>query len=319
MFFHQYDKNDRNYEGDIDYKGYPIHYTYSPRGNLFIVNQGRSGAGFRVCSWCGYGTTDTFKLKHPHKDKYGNKCGNEFLNKLDLGHEIITDIIEIELPDLTSYVSQAYYLSILYAVIEGAVGYLGIDRREIDGCLNYTTQTGIPSFILFDQVPGGAGHVKRIGKHLDKVLKEAKKRVSGLCGCGDETSCYGCLRNYSNQFYHDTIQRGLALMFFKALDGSGESLKEIAAAAEVIREDIFTYCKLLHIEVPIQGYELELDNGAMPMCELAFEDEMIGLFDKEQSEEKVLYETNGWKTYYMNEVSLYEIADEIAKAKKVVN
>lgn len=232
VYFHQYDENDRNYEDVKSYKGYDIPYTYSPRGNLFIVNQGKGGAGFRVCSWCGFGMTEAFEGKYPHKDKFGNKCGNEFLNKLDLGHEIITDIIEVELPNLTGYVSEAFYLSVLYAVIEGAVGYLGIDRREIDGCLNYTTQSGIPSFILFDQVPGGAGHVKRIGESLDKVLAEAQNRVSGLCGCGEETSCYGCLRNYSNQMCHDILERGHALKFFKALKGSDEALREIAASKE---------------------------------------------------------------------------------------
>ena len=230
VYFHQYDENDRNFEGIKLYNGYEIPYTYSPRGNLFIVNQGKGGFGFRICSWCGYGTTEVFEGKHPHKDKYGNRCGNELLKKMDLGHEIITDIIEVELPNLTGYVSEEFYLSVLYAVIEGAVGHLGIDRREIDGCLNYTTKSGIPSFILFDQVPGGAGHVKRIGESLDKVLTEAQNRVSGRCGCGEETSCYGCLRNYSNQLYHDILERGHAIKFFKAIEGSGEVLQELAAS-----------------------------------------------------------------------------------------
>lgn len=222
VFFHQYDKNEKNYEGKIKYNGYEINYTYSPRGNLFVVNQGKNKCGFRICSWCGYATADKIKSELVHKDKYGNRCSNKYLNLLDLGHEIITDIIEIELPDLIRGMSESYYTSILYAIIEGAAGYLGIDRREIDGCLNYTALSRMPTFILFDQVPGGAGHVKRIGKYLDKVIIEAKKRVSGLCGCGEETSCYGCLRNYSNQNYHDILKRGLALMFFKVLDRFNE-------------------------------------------------------------------------------------------------
>lgn len=312
VFFHQYDENDRNFEGLKKYKQYEIPYTYSPRGNLFIVNQGRSGAGFRVCSWCGFGTTEAFEGKHPHKDKYGNKCGNEFLNKVDLGHEIITDIIEVELPNLTGYVSEEFYLSVLYAVIEGAVGYLGIDRREIDGCLNYTTASGIPSFILFDQVPGGAGHVKRIGESLDKVIAEAKNRVSGLCGCGEETSCYGCLRNYSNQMYHDILERGLALKFFKALDGSNEALQDIVASKEQQAEDIYAYCRRLNLEMPIEGYELELDNGDMPMCEIAFPEAKIAVFEEGQEIEKVIYNKLSWQTYLKNEMSLLDIAKKLS-------
>lgn len=220
IFFHQYDENDRNFEEEVSYKGHLIKYAYSPRGNLFIVNQGMNSSGFRICTGCGFGTTAYGNSRVPHKDKYGNKCGNEFLNKLDLGHEIITDIIEVELLNSISRLGEESYLSVLYAFIEGAVGYLGIDRREIDGTLNYTTESGIPTIILFDQVPGGAGHVKRIGKNLGKVLEEAKKRVSGLCGCSEETSCYGCLRNYTNQIYHDTLERGLALEFLDELSKS---------------------------------------------------------------------------------------------------
>ncbi len=219
VFFHKYDENDRNYEERISYKGHLIRYTYSPRGNLFIVNQGWNSRGFRICTWCGYGTTSYDNAKIPHRDKYGNKCSNEFLNRLDLGHEIITDIIEIELLKSTSQLEELY-LSVLYAFIEGAVGYLGINRGEIDGTLNYTTKSGIPTIVLFDQVPGGAGHVKRIGQNLGEVLDEAKNRVSGLCGCSEETSCYGCLRNYTNQLHHDKLSRGLALAFFKNLSNS---------------------------------------------------------------------------------------------------
>jgi len=320
VFFHQYDKNEKNYEDKVRYKGYDINYTYSPRGNLFVVNQGKNNIGFRLCSWCGYATTTIIKGEHVHKDKYGNKCGNKYLNRFDLGHEITTDIIEIKLPDLISGMNESYYMSILYAVIEGAAGYLGIDRREIDGCLNYTSSSTMPAFILFDQVPGGAGHVKRIGKYLDKVLIEAKKRVSGLCECGEETSCYGCLRNYSNQVYHDILKRGLALKFFKVLEQaeglSKEYFNEVAASIEVEREDIFTYCKKLNIEEPIEGYELELNNLDRPQCELAFQKERIGLFEDYQQEEKMLFEANGWETHYIKDVSPYEIADRISRKKE---
>ena len=42
------------------------------------------------------------------------------------------------------------------------------------------------------------------------MLKTALEKVDGKCGCGEETCCYGCLRNYDNQTYHDTMSRGQA-------------------------------------------------------------------------------------------------------------
>ena len=233
VYFHQYDENERNYKGTITINNYKIKYTYSPRGNLFIVNHGKTGRGFRICVRCGYGTQDMSKQKVSHKDKYGNTCFNEYLSRFDLGHEIISDIIEIDIPNISGDFSESTYYSVLYAIIEGAVGHLGIDRREIDGTLNYSTETGYPTFILYDQVPGGAGHVKRIGKNLDKVIMEAKNRVSGLCKCGEETSCYGCLRNYSNQVHHDILERGKALKVFNALEGKNQALLQIAVTEEL--------------------------------------------------------------------------------------
>ena len=51
--------------------------------------------------------------------------------------------------------------------------------------------------ILFDNVPGGAGHVKRL-IHGDKLLEVFESALNKLenCTCGEETSCYSCLRNY---------------------------------------------------------------------------------------------------------------------------
>ncbi|MEJ6949417.1 DEAD/DEAH box helicase [Natronospora cellulosivora (SeqCode)] len=306
IYFHQYDENEKNYHKSVKVNNIAINYTYSPRGNLFIVNQGNYGSGFRLCSWCGYATNNAHDIEYEHKTKYGHKCGNTYLNRVDIGHEIITDIIEIELPNVSNNFTEEFLYSVLYALIEGAVGYLGIDRREIDGCLNYTSQTSSPSFILFDQVPGGAGHVKRIGMKLYDVIQEAEKRVSGLCECGEETSCYGCLRNYSNQIYHDILQRGLALKYFKKLRNINPSYQEIASTKENNLESIIEICKNKNIEMPVEGYELELKNGDMPIAELAFVDMKIALFLEEQEEEKDKYSNQGWRTYFVDQFDLEE-------------
>lgn len=70
-------------------------------------------------------------------------------------------------------------------------------------------------------VPGGAGHVKRIihENNLEEVLKATLEIVSG-CNCGEKeggTSCYGCLRNYSNQFCHDILDRNKVKEFIEEL------------------------------------------------------------------------------------------------------
>jgi hypothetical protein len=39
-------------------------------------------------------------------------------------------------------------------------------------------------------------------------LEAAYRRVEGGCNCDEETSCYGCLRSYRNQFAHTQLKRG---------------------------------------------------------------------------------------------------------------
>ena len=49
------------------------------------------------------------------------------------------------------------------------------------------------------------------------VLEESLHRLE-LCDCGSEdgdASCYGCLGNYRNQFYHEDLKRGMVVEFLR--------------------------------------------------------------------------------------------------------
>ena len=100
--------------------------------------------------------------------------------------------------------------SLMYALLDGASEELGIRRNDIDGTLYFHQYGEPPSIIIYDNVPGGAGHVERVKKNLQLVAKTAFQNVDN-CKCGNNTSCYNCLRNYNNQFFHDELQRGYAL------------------------------------------------------------------------------------------------------------
>jgi len=49
------------------------------------------------------------------------------------------------------------------------------------------------------------------------VLKPAPAGTVRRCECGEETSCYGCLRNFRNQAFHEQLRRGDALTFLGRL------------------------------------------------------------------------------------------------------
>lgn len=108
----------------------------------------------------------------------------------------------------------------LYALLEGMSKALDIERQDIDGCLYpAAANPAARTLVLFDDVPGGAGHVRRIANpgSLLLVLRTSLERLLN-CECGGsegDASCYGCLRHYRNQFCHDLLKRGPVISFLR--------------------------------------------------------------------------------------------------------
>lgn len=186
---------------------------YAPNGELAVICKGKKGLGFKICFNCGFAISDI--VEGTHKTPIGGECSATLRSKLHLGHTFRTDILLVSFKKYKTDKSvndEGFWFSLLYALLEGASQALGIRRQDLDGCL-YAYE-GKLALVLFDNVPGGAGHVKRImeDQNLYEVLKATKDRVKN-CTCGLETSCYGCLRNYQNQFCHELLKRGVVLDF----------------------------------------------------------------------------------------------------------
>ncbi len=100
--------------------------------------------------------------------------------------------------------------SLAYALVEGAAEKLDVPSNDLNATVAPNTASVIPPLVLYDSVPGGAGLVSRLEEEtmLRACLETALQRVSGICGCGKDSSCYGCLRSYRNQFAHQELRRG---------------------------------------------------------------------------------------------------------------
>lgn len=190
---------------------FQIKCMYSTDGELAVICKGRKEFGFWICFTCGVAFSERQRGKH--KTPYGIECSSTLRGPLHLGHTFKTDVLSIffEEPQVGQK-DNSFWYSLLYAILEGASQALGIRRQDLDGCL-YQSKEGV-TLILFDNVPGGAGHVKRLmdEENFNDVLKSALARVKN-CSCGIETSCYGCLRNYQNQFCHEQLKREIILKF----------------------------------------------------------------------------------------------------------
>ncbi|MBT2572335.1 DEAD/DEAH box helicase [Planococcus sp. ISL-110] len=198
-------------ERTFNLKGQEVRIKYSPYGKLSVISKGRSGQGYKICTLCGsmMGTKDS-----KHRNQMNKICEGTIDKKsIHLGHEFISDILEVEF--LNSTPETELWDSLLYALLNGISISLGISRRDIDGCIRYN-HLATPTIVLFDKVPGGAGYMNEVFGQLEKVIEAAKELVSS-CQCGKETSCYGCLKDYSNQYCHDTLSRGMVDLYLSKL------------------------------------------------------------------------------------------------------
>ncbi|WNG83724.1 DEAD/DEAH box helicase [Mycobacterium sp. ITM-2016-00316] len=180
------------------------------RAWLAVVSDG-SGEGFQMCQWCGWAASverGSRRRKH-NRPENGRECDGP-LETISLGHRYQSDIAEFTFDGVPYMKDQdSNWLSALYAILEGASYALEITRDDIDGALSWSADHK-RSLVLFDTVPGGAGSAKRIAENIEVVLESAVKRVTS-CECGEETSCYGCLRSYRNARFHEELSRGAAL------------------------------------------------------------------------------------------------------------
>lgn len=253
VYFHDYDRQAAAHAPELDHQEEARTYTeltkanvsvatrYSRYGQLVLVNHGPDGWGFHICSMCGYGqpipasamqspppgsrrrrSRQTIKHKNP---RTGYDCPSE-LPPLQrrLGHSFITDVLEIQFSGLLSMQhhnqptegEKDLWFTLLYALLEGASRALSIRRDDLNGTIYYH-QVGIPpALVLYDDVPGGAGHVRRINDALVDVFEEAYHHVNN-CECGEETACHQCLWNFYNQPLHEKLARGLAASFLREL------------------------------------------------------------------------------------------------------
>lgn len=208
----------------IELGGVPIIARASRRGWVTVFNRGRSGRGFSYCSWCGYASDEPpgrpkkgKQPSHPRPNSDKRECTGP-IRAIDLGHRYLTNVMEMEVPlDASTADRDVTALSTLHGLI-AALPAIGVAQGDVGGSLS-VSPAGLRSIVMFDEVPGGAGHTRYIRQHLRELVAAAIQRLDE-CNCGRDTSCYGCLRTYTNQRDHDRLVREPALDVLTAIAGA---------------------------------------------------------------------------------------------------
>lgn len=205
-----------------------IQYREAKQGWIHVINNNQ-GDDFYVCGSCGYATKNNPAYVRsgntPHIKPWTSdqNCSNTHLERRGLGYRYRTDVLELRLS--LDHVDRlglrdhddfhSLWLSVLYALVNGACQALDIDERDLGGCLYYS-QKGHPSLVLFDTAPGGAGFVHEIREQFPEVMRSALHLLA-CKSCGEDSSCIACLRTYFNQRDHNRLRRGLAKSYLSAL------------------------------------------------------------------------------------------------------
>ncbi len=264
--------SDETRDRTVTLPGGTVRTQVGPRGRLVALAEGRNRMGFWLCDWCGWGThradSQTTPRKHPHLLKNTDCTGR--LSLVSLAHRYETDLLRLDVDAMPVGLGEGPWLSLLYAILEGASERFEIARDDIDGALMPSGPAG-QALVLFDTVPGGAGNVIRLESRLEEALEAALLRVRN-CECGPETSCYGCLRSFGNQRVHDDLSRGQAAEILVALLGGmrpalrgREPIHGLPAAWQKLHDQALSDAERAlvvalsqsAVTVPVQGYETE--------------------------------------------------------------
>lgn len=169
----------------------------------------------------------TIKTVGKHESLFSQSlCSCQDLKKYTLHHIFNTDVAKISFDcDTSDYDTM---ISTMFAILYSMTDMLNIERKDIKACLSTKITGNIlsNSIIIYDAVPGGAGHSRRLvtsdGKMLYKIIVAALNRVSS-CQC--TPSCYSCLRSYDNQRIHENLDRQKAAEFLQKFIGEIEVLQ----------------------------------------------------------------------------------------------
>lgn len=175
---------------------------------------------FHVCGYCGFAKSHKesknwgFVHEEKHKASYGRECSNTKLYPYRLSHIFKTDVVQLMFSDNADFSTMQ---SVMYALLRAISQVLDIESTDINGCLYAANGNVQYSIILYDSVPGGAGHIHRIA--TDKsVFQNVIHKAHDICSkCECSPSCYKCLRDYYNQDWHRVLSRVAAAEFLKCM------------------------------------------------------------------------------------------------------
>lgn len=199
---------------DVRFPGGLVRTRYAGNGQLCVLNEPRPG--FQVCARCGGAAVGGEEIKHLHWCEKSSPSPR--INHFNaLGTSFVSDVLELvfDIDSAPSCVKEDWE-AVMWALFTAAAKILDAPETELGGTIYENDMHGM-SLLIYDDVPGGAGHARQLSDRVSELVEEAYRVVDGHCGCGEETCCYGCIANYYNQTRQGELSRGAAKKLLGAL------------------------------------------------------------------------------------------------------
>jgi hypothetical protein len=191
-------------------------------GTLFRYNLGPENKGFMFCPTCGHSEPlRGFKVGKKHKKLRAFSgtmdCANERLwtKPLAYGHQFQSFCLIARPSEINPPVE-----SLAFALQRGLCHLLDVETSDIGVSWRWLANRKVATdlraeIILYDRTPGGAGFVKEGFDKWSQVVEHARE-ICTICTC--EKACYDCLKDYSNQSYHEKLDRRSISEYLKVPD-----------------------------------------------------------------------------------------------------
>lgn len=205
---------------------------YAEAGEILVFNTGEKQNGFAICTQCGYAESERESTKGKELSasfqkhtplRIANKktqCWKNVrheppvLRNQMLAARETTDVLMLDISEKFGFSHHAlddYLMRTLARSLQAAgAKLLGLDEREI-GVMVVPTGEGGKYWgpTLYDNVPGGAGHVLEMLNLGQEWLREARRLmyVDETHHKQCATACLECLLNFSSQFDSAKLKR----------------------------------------------------------------------------------------------------------------
>jgi len=210
---------------------------YEHNGRIIHINKGTNrnqedgqDAGFVLCSACNrwlFGEDRIDQHIDPESNSHCPKNAQE--EDIIRGIMLFTvgthDVATIKIPPpkgLKQSQTEAFYLTMQEALLQGLQIALNLDESEVDGFITQEqTDPNKYDIILYETAGGGTGAIKALTTtqgftSVTERTRELLHENDPQAGC--TKACYECLLNYYNQREHEKLDRNLILPTLRQLE-----------------------------------------------------------------------------------------------------